>query len=129
MRYDAYRLPGVKWRWVGIGKSPEPDCWPESVVIEGVRVKTIRGKGWGWSRAFYACPLCDREVKSLYTAPLAPVKVACRKHWAVGFCAREDAFVARERASGLRLKYRNESKLREVDAMERAALDKARIVR
>lgn len=70
MRYDAYRLPGVKWISRGIASgAPQPDCWPDHVIIEGVRVKTVKGKGWGLCRAYYQCPECDRPVKRLYSSP------------------------------------------------------------
>lgn len=132
MRYDAYRLPGVKWRWVGLGKSPEPDCWPEHVVIEGVKVQVVRGKGWGWTRAFYRCPVCGKLAKSLYSAPhhrqSDASAVRCRAHFPAHVISRQDAVVAARRAREMRAKYRNPERLAAADRLERQARDNGRIV-
>lgn len=127
MRYDAYRLPGVKWRWVGIGKSPEPDCWPDYVTLEGVRVKTIRGSGWGRNRAYYECPACGKVVVRLYSWTSASqggrrAHVTCRRHTPAEVLSRDNAVLAGERARELRRKYRNPLKLQAADALERAAI-------
>jgi len=123
MRYDAYRLPGVRWRWVGVGKSPEPDHWPEHVMIEGVKIETVRGTGWGMGRAFYKCPECGQSRKSLYSAsngPIAPKghesgdnasertgalamgRVACSLHWPKSKRLQDDALLDRARAARAR---------------------------
>lgn len=129
MRYDAYRLPGVKWRWVGVGKSPEPDHWPEHVSIEGVKIKTIRGKGWGPMRALYECPECGQARLKLYsssdsaeqaeqakqatvhanaqnaverTGAQGMARVACASHWPNEKIRKDDGLLARERARRFR---------------------------
>lgn len=125
MRYDAYRLPGVKWKWVGVGKSPEPDHWPEHVSIEGTKVKTIRGKGWGIARALYECPECGKARVRLYSASESAeqakqameqanaqsaaertrtpgrVRVACASHWPKSKTKQDDALLAEAKASVL----------------------------
>jgi len=123
MRYDAYRLPGVRWCWVGVGKSPEPDHWPEHVMIEGVKIETVRGKGWGMGRAFYKCPECQQARKSLYSASNGPIasrgqasgenaaertraqgiaRVACSRHWPKSKRLQDDALLDRARADRAR---------------------------
>jgi len=119
VRYDAYRLPGVKWKWVGVGKSPEPDHWPNAVMIEGVKIETIRGTGWGMGRAFYKCPECGQARKSLYSASNGPIvpngenaaerartpamgRVACAAHWPKSKRLQDDALLDRARADRAR---------------------------
>lgn len=61
----------VRWRWQGVGLSPQPEVRLGAVRIGTNRVELSwpeRG-GWGVSRVAWICPRCGRRVRFLYDRP------------------------------------------------------------
>jgi len=88
-------------------------------MIEGVKIETVRGKGWGMGRAFYKCPECKQARKTLYSGPESQCKakirgngaehsertgsagktmVACSQHWPESKVIQDEHLLAARRA-------------------------------
>lgn len=99
-RIDAMRDLPVKWRWTGLGQSPEPEHRFPAVMVNGQRIKVSWSeKGWGVSRAAYECPVCRRRARYLYALANG---FACNRHVTAERVSLERSLVDLERARVLK---------------------------
>lgn len=111
-RYDAMRDLGIRFKWKGVGVSPQPGVKPWAVEIDGRLVRLYwPAKGWGTTRLFMVCPLCGGHSRFIYELP--GEGLGCHEHVSAARVRKEAAL----------------SKLRRARVMQRNAKHRARGLR
>ena len=97
-RFDAWRDVPVKWKWVGVGVSPQPSSKPSHCEIEGNRIALYWPTGgFCESRVLWVCPVCGSHCKHVYR--LDSGRMGCRKHVSQARRTKERALLGVKRAA------------------------------